>query len=71
MVRWSVSERIAKKGWTTPYRLAVETGISEPAAKRVFECAELSRIDLPTLYALADAFKVPRSRAYKLLEWPD
>jgi transcriptional regulator with XRE-family HTH domain len=58
MVRWNVGPHMARKGWTTAYRLAVESGIAQPAAARVLAGAPLRRVDVATLEALARAFGV-------------
>lgn len=56
---------MARKGWTTAYQLARESGISQPAAARVLAGAPLERIDVATLESLARAFRV---RPWALLE---
>jgi transcriptional regulator with XRE-family HTH domain len=60
MVRWNIETHMRKKGWTTAYQLAKETGISQPAAHRVLSGDELDRIDVGTLEALARAFGLRR-----------
>lgn len=66
MIRWSIDKHMARKGWTTPYRLAAETGISQPAAARVLAGDWLDRIDVHTLETLAVAFRV---KPWALLEY--
>lgn len=58
MIRWNVAGPMKRKGWTTAYQLARETGISQPAAHRVLAGKPLDRIDVHTLEALARAFRV-------------
>lgn len=60
MVRWNIESHMRKKGWTTAYRLSIETGISQPTAKRVMAGEELDEINVGTLEALARAFGVRR-----------
>lgn len=60
---------MARKGWDTAYRLALETGISQPAAARVLSAHPVERIDVATLEKLAVAFRV---KPWALLEYvPD
>ena len=47
-----------RKGWTTAYRLAAETGISRPAAMRVLQADPVQRLDTELLETLATAFRV-------------
>lgn len=65
MVRWHVGPLMAKKGWTSAYRLAAEAGISQPAAARVLSGAPIDRIDVSTLEGMARAFGVT---PWRLLE---
>jgi DNA-binding Xre family transcriptional regulator len=65
MIRWNLSKHMARKGWTTAYQLAKETGISQPAAHRVLSSEPVGRIDVATLESLARAFRV---KPWALLE---
>lgn len=58
MIRWNVAKHMAKRGWTTAYQLAKETGISQPTAATVMAGARLDRIDVAALEKLAKAFRV-------------
>lgn len=68
VIHWDIAERAARKGWTRPAHLAHATGISEPAAKRILEGAELEKIDVPTLLALRQAFGL-RGSPWSLLRF--
>jgi DNA-binding Xre family transcriptional regulator len=66
MIRWNLEPHMARKGWNTPYRLAAEAGISQPAAARVLSAHPIERIDVATLEALAKAFGV---KPWRLLDY--
>jgi transcriptional regulator with XRE-family HTH domain len=66
MIRWNVARHMAKRGWSTAYQLAKESGISQPAAARVLAGLPLDRIDVATLDALVRAFRV---KPWVLLEY--
>lgn len=58
MIRYRIAKHMARKGWTTAYQLAQGAGITQPAAHRVLASEPLQRIDVATLEALAEAFRV-------------
>lgn len=66
MIRWHLEPHMTRKGWTTAYQLAKETGISQPAAARVLSAHPVERIDTATLEALAKAFGV---KPWRLLDY--
>lgn len=69
MIYWNVADHMARKGWTTAYRLAAEAGISQPGAHRILSGHPVERIDTAVLLALAHAFGV--RNPLTLLEFRD
>ena len=69
MLYWRVEPYMLRKGWTTAYQLAKESGISRPGALRVLNGAPVERVDVAMLAAMARTFGVRNPLA--LLEWRD
>jgi DNA-binding Xre family transcriptional regulator len=66
MIRWNVTKHMRRKGWALAYDLYRHVGIPKPTARRVVDGAELTKIDVATLEALARAFRV---KPWALLEY--
>lgn len=59
MICWDLDRHMARRGLANAYQLAKFAGLTKPTAARVLTGAPLLRsIDVPTLEALAVAFRV-------------
>lgn len=59
MLIWNLGPHMREKGWTNAHQLAKAANINVATAYNVLAAGALTRIDVPTVERLADAFGVP------------